>query len=79
MHEYLDEGERALVAGNQNPAARDTAQGEALAVLLGGGKKNYDEGYRKLLAIRKRQAKEYVQRNPISRVRGALREWARAA
>ena len=62
VHEYLDEGERALVAGNQNPAARDTAQGEALAVLLGGGKKNYDEGYRKLLAIRKRQAKEYVQR-----------------
>ena len=62
VHEYLDEGERALVAGNQNPAARDTAQGEALAVLLGGGEKNYDEGYRKLLAIRKRQAKEYVQR-----------------
>ena len=62
VHEYLDEGERALVAGSQNPAARDTAQGEALAVLLGGGEKNYDEGYRKLLAIRKRQAKEYVQR-----------------
>ena len=62
VHEYLDEGERALVAGNQNPAARDTAQSEALAVLLGGGEKNYDEGYRKLLAIRKRQAKEYVQR-----------------
>ncbi len=62
VHEYLDEGERALVAGYQNPAARDTAQSEALAVLLGGGEKNYDEGYRKLLAIRKRQAKEYVQR-----------------
>ncbi len=62
VHAYLDEGERALVAGNQNPAARDTAQSEALAILLGGGEKNYDEGYRKLLAIRKRQAKEYVQR-----------------
>jgi len=62
IHAYLDEAERALVAGNQNPAARDTAQSEALAILLGGGKDNYDEGYRKLLAIRKRQAKEYVQR-----------------
>ena len=62
VHEYLDEGERALVAGNQNPAARDTAQSEALAILLGGGEKRFDEGYRKLLAIRKRQAKEYVQR-----------------
>ncbi len=62
IHAYLDEGERGLVAGNQNPAARDTPQSEALAVLLGGGKDNYDEGYRKLLAIRKRQSKEYVQR-----------------
>ena len=62
VHEYLDEGERSLVAGSQNPAARDSAQSESLSVLLGGGKKNFDEGYRKLLAIRKRQAKEYVQR-----------------
>ena len=62
IHAYLDEGERALVAGNQNPAARDTAQSEALAILLGGGKDKFDEGYRKLLAIRKRQAREYVQR-----------------
>jgi hypothetical protein len=52
----------ALVAGNQNPAARDTAQSEALAILLGGGIKHYDEGYKKLLAIRKRQSREYVQR-----------------
>ncbi len=62
IHEYLDEGERSLVAGSQNPAARDSAQSESLSILLGGGQKNFDEGYRKLLAIRKRQAKEYVQR-----------------
>ena len=62
IHEYLDSGERSLVAGSQNPAARDTPQSESLAILLGGGKDNYDEGYRKLLAIRKRQMKEYVQR-----------------
>jgi hypothetical protein len=62
VHCYLDEGEVALVAGNQNPASRDTAQSEALAILLGGGEKNFDEGYRKLMAVRKRQAREYVQR-----------------
>ena len=62
IHSYLDEGEVALVAGNQNPASRDTAQSEALAILLGGGEKNFDEGYRKLMAIRKRQAREYIQR-----------------
>ena len=62
IHCYLDEGEGALVAGNQNPASRDTAQSEALAILLGGGEKNFDEGYRKLMAVRKRQAREYVQR-----------------
>ena len=62
IHNYLDEGEAALVVGNQNPASRDTAQSEALAILLGGGEKNFDEGYRKLMAIRKRQAREYIQR-----------------
>lgn len=62
IHTYIDEGERGLVAGAQNPAARDTGSSEALAILLGGGKKHYDEGYKKLLAIRRRQVKEYVQR-----------------
>ncbi len=62
IHCYLDEGERNLVAGNQNPAARDTASSEAMAILLGGGIAGYDEGYKKLLAVRRRQTKEYVQR-----------------
>lgn len=62
IHSYLDQGEAALVAGNQNPAARDNASSEALAILLGGGKDKYDEGLRKLMAIRRRQVKEYVQR-----------------
>ena len=31
-------------------------------MLLGGGQKHYDEGYKKLLAIRKRQSREYIQR-----------------
>ena len=42
VHCYLDEGERGLVAGNQNPTSIDTPASEALAILLGGGVKNYD-------------------------------------
>ena len=56
------EGERGLLAGNQNPAAIDTPSSEAMAILLGGGIKGYDEGARKLMAIRRRQVREYVQR-----------------
>jgi hypothetical protein len=59
---YLDEAERQILAGSQNPAGTQTASSEALAVLLGGGRDKYDEGYRKLVAIRKRQLQEYVKR-----------------
>jgi hypothetical protein len=61
---YLDEAERALVTGasGQNPAARGLASNAALAVLLGRGEANIDEGMKILLAIRQRQVKEYVQR-----------------
>ena len=62
VHTYLDEGERAMMAGNQNPAGGDSVTTEAMAILLGGGKSNYDEGIKKLMAIRRRQVKEYVQR-----------------
>jgi hypothetical protein len=59
---YLDEAERQILAGSQNPAGNQTASSEALAILLGGGKDQYDEGFRKLMAIRKRQVQEYVKR-----------------
>ena len=62
IHCYLDESERNLLAGQQNPAAQQTPSSEALAILLGGGKDNFDEGYKRLLAIRRRQVKEYMQR-----------------
>ncbi|HKI73006.1 MAG TPA: hypothetical protein VJ998_00055 [Pseudomonadales bacterium] len=62
IHTYLDESERNLLAGQQNPAAQQSTTSEALAILLGGGKDNFDEGYKKLLAIRRRQVKEYMQR-----------------
>jgi len=59
---YLDEAERQILAGSQNPAGNQTISSEALAILLGGGKDNYDEGFNKLMAIRKRQLQEYVKR-----------------
>tara|TARA_Y100000310_G_scaffold277238_1_gene294860 strand:- start:2919 stop:4007 length:1089 start_codon:yes stop_codon:yes gene_type:complete len=62
IHCYLDDSERNLLAGQQNPAANQTSTSEALAILLGGGKDKFDEGYKKLLAIRRRQVKEFIQR-----------------
>jgi hypothetical protein len=35
---------------------------EALAILLGGGKHNLDEGYKMLMAARAKQSKELAQR-----------------
>ncbi|MDA1074838.1 MAG: ferritin-like domain-containing protein [Proteobacteria bacterium] len=59
---YLDEAERQILAGSQNPAGNQTASSEALAILLGGGVAHYDEGFRKLMAIRRRQLVEYMKR-----------------
>ncbi len=50
------------MAGLQNPAGTQAETAEALAILLGGGKQNYDEGHNKLRVIRRRQLKEYMQR-----------------
>jgi hypothetical protein len=62
IHCYLDEAEAQIMAGQQNPAGTQAETSEALAILLGGGKQGYDEGHRKLLVIRRRQLKEYMQR-----------------
>ncbi len=64
VHTYLDEGEvrQSTGAGGENPAGTNTLTSEALAVLLGGGRDKVDEGYNMLMAIRRRQAKEYFQR-----------------
>lgn len=62
IHSYLDEGERGLLVGQTNPAALQSPTSEAMAIMLGGGRENFDEGMRKLMAIRKRQVREYVQR-----------------
>ena len=59
---YLDEAEAQLMSGVQNPAGTQAETSEAFAILLGGGKAHYDEGHKKLLVIRRRQLKEYMQR-----------------
>jgi hypothetical protein len=65
---YLDEAERNLVTGasGQNPASTGVSSSEALAVLLGHGVDNYDEGMRLLLAARQRQVREYFQRVKVA-------------
>lgn len=64
FHAYLDEAEcrQTSGAGGENPAGQDVITSESLAVLLGGGTKNMDEGKKILMAIRQRQVKEYFQR-----------------
>ena len=59
---YLDEAERQILAGSQNPAGAQSDSSEALAILLGGGKDKFDEGFNKLVAIRRRQLQEYIKR-----------------
>ncbi len=62
IQSYLDEAERQILAGSQNPAGNQTDASEALAILLGGGKDKYDDGLNKLISIRKRQVQEYIKR-----------------
>ena len=59
---YLDEAERQILAGSQNPAGAQVESSESLAILLGGGKDKYDEGMNRLIAIRRRQLQEYQKR-----------------
>ena len=65
IHTYLDRMEGQVGSTpNQTGLTGGGDTTEALAILLGGGKseKQLDEGYRKLMAVRKRQFNEYVHR-----------------
>ncbi|MER3420657.1 MAG: hypothetical protein C4290_09120 [Chloroflexota bacterium] len=61
FHHYLDRQE-GLLGTTQAGLTSGGAAAESLAILLGGGKDKMDEGYKKLLAIRKRQINEYMHR-----------------
>lgn len=62
MHHYLDIQEGALAQSQQASLTTNPTTGEALAILAGGGIEHIDEGYAKLLLMRKRQVNEYMHR-----------------
>ena len=66
IHGYLDEIELGLTAAAdpQNPVVRGTDSNSAISILMGGGadKSSIEEGQKMLLAVRRRQVKEYMQR-----------------
>ena len=62
IESYLDEAEAQILVGAANPAGQQPQSAESMAIMLGGGKHNYDEGFNKLIAVRKRQLREYVKR-----------------
>ncbi len=66
IHHYLDQVEGPLSLDIINVSAAMPYFDEAIIVLAGGGLKNVDEGFQKLMAIRKRQANEYMHRLEVA-------------
>jgi hypothetical protein len=62
LHNYLDIQEGALGQSQQAGLTTNPMTGEALAILAGGGIDEIDEGYGKLMVMRKRQVNEYAHR-----------------
>jgi hypothetical protein len=65
IHSYLDAGEE-IFAGTGVSASGGSM--ESLAILLGGGLDRMDEGFRKLMAVRRRQVNEYMHRLEVARL-----------
>ena len=59
---YLERQGAAGGGGGGATIATGPGTGESLAILLGRGKDNLDEGYRLLMAIRQKQVRELMQR-----------------
>jgi hypothetical protein len=62
IHHYLDNQEGTLGQSQQAGLTTNPMTGEALAILAGGGIDKIDEGYAKLMIMRKRQVNEYMHR-----------------
>ncbi len=62
IHAYLDEAENA----DPETGTFGINVAESLIVLLGGGKDNADEGFNKVMALRKRQVQEYLHRLSVA-------------
>ena len=61
LHHYLDIQEGAL-GQSQGSLTTNPATSEALAILAGGGIDRIDEGFQKLMIMRKKQINEYMHR-----------------
>lgn len=61
LHHFLDIQEGALGQSNGS-LTTNPATGESLAILAGGGIDKIDEGYAKLMIMRKKQINEYMHR-----------------
>lgn len=61
LHHYLDVQEGALGA-SQGSLTTNPSTAEAIAILAGGGIDKIDEGFQKVLLMRKKQIKEYMHR-----------------
>src|SRR3972149_677266 len=66
IHHYLDQVEGPLSMDTINVSSATPYFDEAIIVLAGGGLKNIDEGFQKLMAIRKRQINEYMHRLEVA-------------
>ncbi len=62
IHSYLDESENA----DPETGTFGINVAESLIVLLGGGRKNSDEGFNRFMALRKRQVQEYIHRLQVA-------------
>ncbi len=61
----MDLAQTGLVSPEQQITAAPGTS-EAMAILLAGGVKNIDRGYRKLLEIRRRQMEEFFHRCDVA-------------
>jgi hypothetical protein len=62
IHAYLDESENA----DPETGTFGINVAESLMILLGGGRDKTDEGFRKFMALRKRQVQEYLHRLTVA-------------
>lgn len=66
IHHYLDKCEEALTAGSSVETEAGSYLIESLAVLMGGGVKNFDKGMEMAMAVQRKRVNEYVQRLTVA-------------